>query len=413
MSQPVKSIEIQPGKPGRLIVRFPFSPEGVARIRSVSGRCWHKEEKYWTVPDCEGMPERLAALFADLPEPVSAPRPAPVSIDKPLLAKVREAILSRHLSRATEAAYVGWIRRFLAQARASPEQLKEVDVGRFLSNLAVEAHVSASTQNQALNALLFLYKHVLGRELGFIDGVVRAKRPERLPVVLGRDEVRKVLGHMEGTPRLMAALIYGAGLRLLECCRLRVKDLDFAKNELLVRAGKGNKDRYTTLPAALGALLPRHLEKVKRQHDEDLSQGLGRVALPEALVQKYPNADKEWGWQWVFPATSHYTDTLTGQRRRHHLHESVLQRAFKDARLKAGLLKPAGVHCLRHSFATHLLEDGYDIRTIQELLGHRDVSTTQIYTHVLNRGGHGVRSPADRLDMDFGAVSDPPQDTRP
>lgn len=273
----------------------------------------------------------------------------------------------------------------------------EREIGRFLSSLATDAKVSASTQNQAFNALLFLYQEALQRKIGLIEGVVRAKRHRRLPVVLTKEEVQRLLACLKGTPWLMAMLLYGAGLRLMECCRLRVKDIDFSKNQIVVRAGKGDKDRYTMLPTAVKDPLLRHLQAVKRQHEEDLKAGLGRVSLPNALERKYPNAGKEWGWQWVFPATSHYTDRVTGERRRHHLHESVLQKAVKDARLEAGIAKPAGPHTLRHSFATHLLEDGYDIRTVQELLGHTDVSTTMTYTHVLNRGGRGVRSPADGL----------------
>jgi integron integrase len=271
------------------------------------------------------------------------------------------------------------------------------EVTRFLSSLAVDGRVAASTQNQALSALLFLYRDVLEADLPWLDGIVRAKRPERLPVVLTRDEVRAVLQRLEGVPRLMACLLYGAGLRVLECCRLRVQDADFAANQLVVRAGKGDKDRVTMLPAVAKADLAQHLEAVGAQHREDLAVGAGWVELPTALARKYPHAGREWTWQWVFPATRIYRDRVTGQRRRHHLHETVLQRAVKDAVRRAGLAKRASPHTLRHSFATHLLEDGHDIRTVQELLGHRDVSTTMIYTHVLNRGPAAVRSPADRM----------------
>jgi integron integrase len=258
-------------------------------------------------------------------------------------------------------------------------------------------HVSASTQNQALNAILFLHREVLRREVAYIDGVVRAKRPHRLPGVLTRQEVKSILNVLDGSDWLIVMLLYGTGLRLMECLQLRVKDIDFTGNQIVVRAGKGDKDRLTMLPAAVKDALAKHLEAIKAQYRRDLERGLGRVALPNALDRKYPNAGKEWGWQWVFPATSHYTDRATVEQRRHHLHESVLQKAVKQAVHKARISKPATPHTFRHSFATHLLEDGYDIRTVQELLGHRDVSTTMIYTHVLNRGGRGVNSPADRL----------------
>jgi integron integrase len=330
---------------------------------------------------------------------VATPPKAPAANLKPkLLDQVRQAIRMRHYSYRTEKAYVHWIKRFIFfHNKRHPIEMGEAEIGQFLSSLATDGGVSASTQNQALNALLFLYHEVLNKKIGLINGVVRAKRPQRLPVVLTKDEVKRVLDRMNGTPHLMGLLLYGAGLRLMECCRLRVKDIDFSRNEVVVRSGKGNKDRYTMLPSTVRDSLIGHLRGVKSQHDEDLKNGLGRVSLPNALDRKYPNACKEWGWQWVFPAASHYTDSVTGEKRRHHLHESVLQRAFKEARLKAGVFKPAGCHSLRHSFATHLLENGYDIRTVQELLGHNDVSTTMVYTHVLNRGGKGVRSPADGL----------------
>ena len=305
---------------------------------------------------------------------------APSSAKPKLLDQVRQAIRRRHYSDQTEKAYTHWIKRYIFfHNKRHPLEMAESEIAQFLSSLATEGRVSASTQNQALNALLFLYHEVLSKEIGLINGVVRAKRPQRLPVVLTKDEVKRVLDRMNGAPRLMGFLLYGAGLRLMECCRLRIKDIDFSRNEIVVRSGKGNKDRYTMLPSAVRDSLIQHLRAVKAQHDEDLKNGLGRVSLPNALDRKYPNAGKEWGWQWVFPATSHYVERSTGEKRRHHLHESVLQRAFKEARLKAGVFKPAGCHSLRHSFATHLLENGYDIRTVQELLGHNDVSTTMVF----------------------------------
>jgi integron integrase len=303
---------------------------------------------------------------------------------------------TRHFSRRTEQSYLAWIRRFiLFHGKRHPDGLGCNEVAGYLSHLASSRQVSASTQNQAFSALLFLYREVLGRELAGLDHVPRARLPERLPVVLSREEVAAVLRHIRGTPRLMCALMYGSGLRLLECCRLRVKDVDFDRLEILVRDGKGRRDRATVLAGRLVPPLRAHLESVQRQHRADLDGNAGYVALPGALARKYPNAHREWPWQWVFPARRIHTDAVSGERRRHHLHETVLQREFAAAVRVARLTKPATCHTLRHSFATHLLESGYDIRTIQELLGHADVSTTMIYTHVLNRGGRGVRSPLD------------------
>ncbi len=326
-------------------------------------------------------------------------RPATPPRGKPrLLDRVREAVRTRHFSPLTEKAYVGWTKRFVIfHGMRHPEQMREREINQFLSNLAMEKKVSASTQRQALSALIFLYKRVLGLELEWVSGFVRAKQPIRLPVILTRDEVGAVLALLSSLHWLMASLLYGSGLRLMECLRLRVKDVDFQRNEITLRNAKGKKDRPTVLPIKIKKVLADHLKRVRRQHDEDLRKGAGYVELPYALGAKYKSAARQWGWQWVFPATRFYTDRVTGERRRHHLHETVLQRAVKTAVRTAGITKPAGCHTFRHSFATHLLEDGYDIRTVQELLGHKDVSTTMIYTHVLNRGGRGGRSPLEQL----------------
>jgi integron integrase len=322
-----------------------------------------------------------------------------LSPDSPptLLDHVRQAIRVRHYSPRTEDAYVSWIRRFIVfHGKRHPRELGEREVTAYVSSLATRG-VSASTQNQALSAVLFLFQVVLGQRLPWMNDIVRAQRPARLPVVLSREEVSSLLSRLHGPVWLMTSLMYGAGLRLLECAELRVKDIHFDRGELTIRDGKGGKDRVTMLPGALRKPLLDHLACVKVQHESDLAAGHGTVALPGALRMKYPNAPSEWAWQWVFPATRLYVDRSTGERRRHHLHESVLQRAVKDAVRSSGISRPATCHSLRHSFATHLLENGYDIRTIQELLGHRDVSTTMIYTHVLNQGGRGVRSPLDQL----------------
>lgn len=313
-----------------------------------------------------------------------------------LLDRVRAALRSRHYSSRTEESYVGWIRRFiLFHGKRHPAELAEPEISAFLSFLANERHVSASTQNQAMAAVLFLYQAVLDRRLAWIEGMAAAKRPERLPIVLTRAEVAGLLAQLRGTPGLIVRLLYGSGLRLFEALELRTKDLDLEKREIHVRDGKGRKDRRTMIPSSLIAELRGHLEAVRARHARDVQAGAGFVALPDALRVKYPSAPREWPWQWVFPARRLYRDAPTGELRRHHVHETVIQRAVRAATRAAALSKPVTPHVLRHSFATHLLESGYDIRTIQELLGHKDVSTTMIYTHVLNRGPHGVRSPLD------------------
>ncbi|HJQ70991.1 MAG TPA: integron integrase [Blastocatellia bacterium] len=314
-----------------------------------------------------------------------------------LLDQVRNLIRLKHYSIRTEQAYIHWIKQFiLFHNKRHPSDMAGPELTAFLSHLAVDKNVSASTQTQALSALLFLYRDVLGRPLEQLDHIHRAKSSERLPVVFTKNEAQAVLAQLDGSLWLMASLLYGSGLRLMECLRLRVKDLDFNYNQITVRDGKGGKDRVTVLPSSLKAPLQRHLARVKALHDRDLEEGFGRVHLPNALARKYRQADREWCWQYVFPSAKRSVDPRTGVVRRHHLNEKSLQRAVGEAVRKAGIAKPASCHTFRHSFATHLLEDGYDIRTVQELLGHSDVRTTMIYTHVMNRGARAVKSPVDR-----------------
>jgi integron integrase len=316
-----------------------------------------------------------------------------------LLDDLRARLRARHYSYRTEQSYVDWVVRFIRfHGLRHPRELGAPEVTAFLTHLAVEGQVAASTQNQARAALLFLYRELLELPTDGFDVVVAASKPRRLPVVLTRDEVAAVLRGLADTPLLMAQLLYGSGLRLMECHRLRVKDLDFASHQLTVRDGKGGKDRVTMLPQILAAPLQAHLAEVRRIHQADLQEGYGAVPLPYALAEKYPAAPREWRWQFVFPATQRSIDPRSGLEARHHVSPSVLQKAVRRAVLASGITKQAGCHTFRHSFATHLLEDGYDIRTVQELLGHKDVQTTMIYTHVLNRGGRGVRSPLDRRE---------------
>ncbi|HTD27887.1 MAG TPA: integron integrase [Xanthomonadaceae bacterium] len=314
-----------------------------------------------------------------------------------LLDEVSRHMRVKHYSLRTEASYSGWIRRFiLANGKRHPLEMGAVEVEAFLSVLAVKGNVAASTQNQALSALLFLYRIVLGVDLPWMESVVRAKRPQHVPTVLSRDEVQRLLAQMDGRTWLLASLLYGTGMRLMECLRLRVKDVDFARNEVTVRDGKGGKDRHTMLPRSLVEPLQREVERTRLWHAGDLMAGWGAVHLPHALARKYPNAAKDFGWQYVFPSGQRSVDPRDGIERRHHFDDAILSRGLKGARNRAGIVKPLSAHTLRHSFATHLLEMGYDIRTVQELLGHKDVATTQIYTHVLNRGAGGVLSPLDR-----------------
>ena len=313
-----------------------------------------------------------------------------------LIARVREVLRTRHYSRRTEGAYVGWVRRFIRHyGRRHPREMGGPEVAEFLSWLARERQVSAATQNQALAALLFLYRDVLGRSIGDVGVTARAKTPERVPVVLTRREVRLVLEQLDGVPRLIGLLLYGSGMRLMEALALRVKDVDFERGEIVVRRGKGAKDRVTVLPDGARRPLERHLRRVKRAHERALAAGRGGAELPGAYGRKSPSAEREWAWQWVFPAGRAGVDEETGEMRRHHLHPSAVQRAVAEAVRRARIGKRASCHTFRHSFATHLLEAGSDIRTVQELLGHSDVGTTMIYTHVLGRGARGVRSPLD------------------
>ena len=400
-------IQIRPVVEGRLIVRVPYSPDHVAKIKTVDGRRWHQHEQHWTVPHTSEAIAHLMRLFGEGTTEVdpsldvlyaTRQEQRVPDADSAMLERLGAALRARHYARRTEQAYDHWIRRFTRfhQGRR-PAAMAEPEINRLLTHLAVREKVSASTQNQALAAVLFLYRHVIGRDIGDLGEVIRARRPERLPVVMTREEVKAVLVNLTGDKWLMASIMYGAGLCLMECLRLRVQDIDFSQKEILVRDGKGAKDRITMLPDSLKVPLQDHLKRVKAVHQQDLADGWGRVQLPHALDRKYPNAPKDWRWQWVFPQDRRWINGKTKEQGRHHIDESLVQKAGREAVLMAGLTKRATCHTFRHSFATHLLESGSDIRTVQELLGHRDVKTTMIYTHVLHQGPSGVRSPLDGM----------------
>jgi integron integrase len=408
-------IKISSDIAGRIKVVFSYNPEYVAKIKTVNAHRWHPEEKYWSFPCSKPILKEILSAFAgeDLDiDPSLQPlisqnqdgkstttgtwRKEPLPTHNLLFNRVRDLIRLKHYSIRTEKSYLSWIQRYiLFHNNRDPKEMANPEIESFLSHLAVDLKVSAATQNQAFNALLFLYKEVLKKELDDSINAIRAKKPRRLPTVMTKDETMKVIGAIPADHQLMVKLIYGSGLRLMECLRLRVKDIDFENNQILVRDAKGMKDRITVLPDTLKPSLRGHLERVKIVHQNDVAKGYGRVYLPYALERKYPNASLEWGWQYVFPAKGVSKDPRTGEVRRHHIHENSLQKAVKTAVGLVGITKPVNVHTFRHSFATHLLEANYDIRTVQELLGHNDVSTTMIYTHVLNRPGVSIKSPLD------------------
>jgi len=400
-------LSILPYSRGFLKLSFPYNEDLISIIQGLARRRWEPKEKVWIIPDSpDQVQELLSALeksgffTSTVPSEVPVKQAVVLSgADFVLLLDQYQGLLkTHHYSKRTEEAYLLWVKRFLLFfKKKNPLYLKGADVNSYLSFLANKEKVSASTQNQALSAILFLYRSVLQLNLDDIGNIIRAKKTLHLPVVLSRDEIRRVLAFLAPDKRLMASLMYGTGLRLMECLRLRVQDLDLEQNILTVRRGKGSKDRRTLIPQSLIPAIKEHLTEIKKIHQSDLEDGWGEVLLPEALERKYLQAAKAWGWQWVFPQDRRWQNPETLKEGRHHIDPSIVQRAVKEAVQKANIDKHASCHTFRHSFATHLLENGYDIRTIQELLGHSSVKTTMIYTHVLNKGPHGIRSPLDSL----------------
>lgn len=417
-------IKVQSDSGGRIKILFHYNPAFIARIKTIQGNRWHADKKHWSVPDSKEVLTRISNIFSDeelyidpaLQREFSEtvlPGEIPEETGKQIkeqivktdvnqkisiLEQVCNRIRLKHYSIRTEQSYLGWIKRYLSfHKNENPEKLGVPEIEAYLSHLAVNGQVSASTQNQAFNALLFLYRDVLKINLDESINAIRAKKSKHLPTVLTRDETLKIISLITGEHQLMAKLIYGSGMRLMECVRLRVKDIDFGNSHIVIRDAKGMKDRLTILPDNLKTILNEHLNRVKIVHDKDLVLGYGRVYLPFALERKYPNANREWGWQYVFPAKGVSKDPRSNEIRRHHINESTLQKAVRKAAKMVGISKQVSVHIFRHSFATHLLEANYDIRTVQELLGHKDVSTTMIYTHVLNKPGISVKSPLDGM----------------
>jgi len=383
-----------------------FNGQMLEAVRTIPGRKWNKDEKFWLIPNTGAnvnqLLENIFAIGLFNVEETTVPKSSTPSIksDERFIAfqiqKINEALTARHYSDHTKISYKKWVKEFL-MIYQEKEVIGEREINEFLKNLALKKNVSASTQNQALAALLFYFRFILNTPVTELGSVIRAKKSERIPVVFSRDEVSRVIGNLYGQKKLIVQLLYGTGMRLNEALSLRMLDIDFDQNEIIVRHGKGDKDRHVMIPQKLVYELKAHIEKVRELHKKDLADGWGAVSMPGALARKYPAGSKEFKWQWLFPQKNRWKNSETGQEGRWHLDESLMQRAVKQAILEAGINKNASCHTFRHSFATHLLEIGYDIRTIQELLGHSDVSTTMIYTHVLNRGAGGVVSPLDRL----------------
>lgn len=395
------NIEIKSSlEPGWWDVKFPFDRALVNVMHRVQSHRWNSATKTWSISDSQATVEQLLSSLYEtkifnLDENQEL---SPKNTKADLREKYRAALLTRHYSQRTVNIYCAWLDRiFRHLGTKDPRSITTFDVNQFLSNLATKDHVSASTQNQALAAILFFFRNVLDKDLELMKNLIRAKKPLRLPVVLSITEIKQIFDYMSGDKLLVARLLYGTGMRLQECLQLRIQDIDFEQNQIFIHRGKGNKDRRTMLPATLKSELKKHLEDVKALHLQDLSDGFGEVPLPDALALKYPAASKGWGWQWVFPQANRWVDVPTGRQGRYYMDPSLMQRAFHQALLKAGIPKKASCHTLRHSFATHLIQKGADIRTVQELLGHSDVKTTQIYTHVLNSGPFGLQSPADLM----------------